>query len=155
MLLFISVTHMNERGFRNLEGEELMGYVASNWLKRGRRGFGGYGIYATNKRLIGIKMRKGVGTMILLGHHAGKAVMQAESAKTLQKLDQKEKDFEIAIERISEIEITKPGTIKGGRLKIMTEPQSDIEITIGGKKEFESIRDLMKAILPKAVKVQE
>jgi hypothetical protein len=141
-----------------LEGEQLIGGVASNFLRRGRWSYPGYGIYATNKRIIGIKMRKGIAVMVLVrgipGIFVGQAVTKVESNKTLRELEEK-KDIEITRDEISWMKITKPGVFKGGRLKIMRKSGSDIEFVIGGKKEFESIRDLMKAFFPSALKAQE
>lgn len=141
-----------------MEGEQLIGGVASNFLRRERWSYPGYGIYATNKRLIGIKMRKGVAVMALVGgiggYYVGKAVTQAESDKTLRELEEK-KDFQIERDEISKWEITKPGVFKGGRLKITAKSGSVTEFVIGGKKEFKSIRDLMTMFFPSALKMQE
>ena len=149
---------IQREGFQNMEGEQLIGGVASNWLRRERWSYPGYGIYATNERIIGIKMRKGIAVMAVVGGipgiFVGQAVTKAESDKTLEELEEK-KDIEIMRNEISQMEITRPGLFKGGRLKIIRRAEPNAEFIIGGKKEFKLITELMRAFFPGALKVQE
>ncbi|WXG47599.1 MAG: hypothetical protein WED05_13255 [Candidatus Atabeyarchaeum deiterrae] len=147
-----------------MEEEKLLGSVVSMWLKKARFQLPGYGIFATNKRLIGIEFKKAAAKKIakyqllatpMNAFTKGSEEMQAGNPKTLQELDEEKKDFEIGREQISKIELTKPGTFKGGRLRILGESGKEMEILIGGKKEFEHLNDLMKAFLPEALELGE
>lgn len=151
-------------------GEEVyLGGFTSARLKKGT--FVGYGVYATNKRLIGIKSRKGVLTGALIGGAIGGAIgavvagklgeklTKDESAKIIRELEGK-KDFEIGKEQISRIEVKKPNMWKvrligAGRGHLLIVPKSgeEIKILILGNKEFEQARDLMEVFFPEAVNV--
>lgn len=153
-----------------LENEEiyLRGFTSGK-LKRGM--FWGYGIYATNKRIIGIKSRKGMLAGALIGGviggavgavvagQLGKKLTGDENAKMIKELEEK-KDFEISKVQVSQIEVKKPNMwqvrlIGSGRGHLLIVPKSgeQIKILIQGNKEFEQSRDLMQAFFPEAVKL--
>jgi len=140
------------------EEEYLGGFTSAN-LKKGM--IAGYGIYATNRRIIGIKSRKGVVGRLLLGgitvgilDKLGAKITRDESAKMIEELDKK-KDFEISKEQVSQIEIKKPSFMSRGHLTITLKSGEDVKVLVGGKKEFEQTRDLMLAFLPEAVRLRE
>jgi hypothetical protein len=150
-----------------MEYETYIGGMTSANLKKGH--MSGYGVYATSRRIIGVKKRKGVlGGHLLaqaLGAKAGtlrgsilrpalaQAFTKDESAKQITDLE-KDKDFEINKEDISYIEIKKPGTLRGGHIKIRPTRGKEIEISMVGNEEFEHMRDLLGTFLPGAVRVE-
>jgi spore coat polysaccharide biosynthesis protein SpsF (cytidylyltransferase family) len=145
-----------------MEGERLIGGVASIWLRR-KRWKPGYGIYATDRRLIGVKTSKGYRALLVTtaltksskyAIQRAEEVSRSESDKTLREVE-KNKDFEIAKEQISRIEITRPSGFKVGHLRIIPKSGSEIDIHVGADEDFESIGDLMKAFLPEATKLQD
>ncbi|WXG44362.1 MAG: hypothetical protein WED04_10065 [Promethearchaeati archaeon SRVP18_Atabeyarchaeia-1] len=152
-----------------MEQEEVyFGGMTSANFKKGH--MSGYGVYATSRRIIGVKKRRGVlgGWMVagLMGGHAGtvkgdilrsafaQAFTKDEGAKQIKELE-KDKDFEVYKENISYIEIKKPGTLHRGHIKIRPTQGKEIEISMGGHEEFEHMRDLLGAFLPGAVRVEE
>lgn len=151
-----------------MEEEVYFGGMTSANLKKGH--MSGYGVYATSRRIIGVKKRKGVlgGWMVasLMGGRAGtvrgdllrgafaQAFTKDEGAKQISDLE-KNKDFEIYKENVSAIEIKKPGTFHRGHIKIKPTQGKEIEISMGGNEEFEHMRDLLGAFLPGAVRVEE
>ena len=127
------------------------------------RGFmGGYGIYATNKRIIGVKGigAKERGVMIagavggVVGSALQKKLADDKSAKMIQELDEK-KDFEISIDQISQIEIKKGSFMKKGQLMITPKSGDSITIKVYGNNEFSMTRDLMQSFSQELVKVIE
>ncbi len=130
----------------------------------------GYGIYATNRRIIGTKKRGGVmkGFLVagLLGGKAGtvkgdllrgafaQAFTKDESAKQIQDLE-KNKDFDIYKENIAEIEVKKSGAMHGGHIKVRPKQGKQIEVSMHGREEFGQMVDLMRAFFPEVLKVQE
>lgn len=151
-----------------MEEEQYIGGMTSANMKKGV--MSGYGIYATDRRIIGTKKRKGVlkGFLVagVLGGKAGtvkgdilrgafaQAFTKDESAKQIQDLE-KNKDFDIYKENIAEIEIKKPGTMHGGHIKVRPKQGKQIEISMRGREEFGHMVDLMKAFFPEALKVEE
>ena len=143
-----------------MEGEWLIGEVASPQLKK--KGFHkpGYGIYVTNSRIIGVEFPQGFYSS-MLGRPDGRMrrkTIEAAAPKTLLELETMNKDFQIRKEQVTRIEVKKPGAMIGaGHLSITQRAgkTTEVVITAGGKKDFESIRDLMQKFLPGAVKVEE
>nr|MDO8132958.1 hypothetical protein [Candidatus Njordarchaeum guaymaensis] len=151
-----------------MEEEQYLGGFTSANLKKGI--MSGYGIYATNRRIIGTKKRGGVlkGFLVAsaLGGKAGtikgdilrgafaQAFTKDESAKQIQDLE-KNKDFDIYRDNIAQIEIKKPGTMRGGHIKIKPKQGKDIEVSMRGREEYGHMVDLMRAFLPEALKVEE
>lgn len=151
-----------------MEEEQYLGGMTSANFKKGM--MSGYGIYATDRRIIGTKKRKGVlkGFLVagVLGGKAGtvkgdilrgafaRAFTKDESAKEIQDLE-KNKDFDIYKENIEEIEIKKPGAMHGGHVKVKPKQGKQIEIGMHGRDEFGQMVDLMRAFYPEALKVEE
>lgn len=151
--------------------EEYVGGFTSGALKRGM--FWGYGIYATNRRIIGVKSRKGAiaGALVggVIGGAAGGIIVgvlgqklsKDQSVKMIRELEEK-KDFEISKEQVSQIEVKKPNVwqvrlVGSGRGHLLITPKSgeEIKILMQGNKEFENARNLMQAFLPEAVRVAD
>ena len=138
----------------------LGGFTSAN-LTKGI--MGGYGIYATNKRIIGVKgiaatSRGGMiaGALVggVVGSALGKKFTDDKSAKMIQELDEK-KDFEISMDQISQIEIKKGSFMKKGHLMIMPKSGDAIKIKVYGNNEFSMTRDLMQSFSQELVKVIE
>lgn len=113
----------------------------------------GYGIYATNRRLIGINSKKGLLQAVggFVGGATGAAMVIAGgdeySAKTIAQLDEK-KDFEIWKEQINAIQLSRPHFPRVGSLNIVLITGESVTITIADKREFENIRGLMAVFFP-------
>lgn len=131
------------------------GFASAN-LKKGI--IKGYGVYTTSMRIIGVKTRSGLLAGALVGGLVGRKItsdaMKSESTKKLQELEQK-KDFEISKDQISKIFVKKPGHVKGGHILITPKSGEEIKISMYGKKEFETVKELLKAFLPGAVRIEE
>lgn len=131
----------------------LGGFTSANLTKGIMRG---YGIYATNKRIIGVKSRGGVLAGALVGGVIGLALQKKltddKSAKMIQELDEK-KDFEIGKDQIAQIEVKKGGLMKNGQLMIVPKSGEPIKIKVYGNNEFSMTRDLMQSFSPESVKV--
>jgi gas vesicle protein len=139
-----------------VEDEEYLGGFTSKNLKKGV--ISGYGIYITNKRIIGIKKRKWVIAGHIIGGVIGWAVAakltKDESRKALEELDRK-KDFDVYKEEVSSIELKKPGLMRAGHLLITKNDGETIKIVVGGKKEFKALKEMMSAFKPEALRVIE
>jgi len=143
-----------------VDDEAYLGGFASANLTRGF--MGGYGIYATNKRIIGVKgigaKERGVMIAGAVGGVVGSALQKKltgdKSAKMIQELDEK-KDFEISIDQISQIEIKKGSFMKKGQLMITPKSGDSITIKVYGNNEFSMTRDLMQSFSQELVKVIE
>jgi hypothetical protein len=144
-----------------VDDEVYLGGFASANLTRGI--MGGYGIYATDKRVIGVKgigvkSRGGIIAGALVGGVVGLALQNKlkddKSAKMIQELDEK-KDFEISIDQISQIEIKKGSFMKKGHLMITPKSGEAIRIMVYGNDEFSMTRDLMQSFSQELVKVIE
>ena len=143
-----------------VDDEAYLGGFASANLTRGF--MGGYGIYATNKRIIGVKgigaKERGVMIAGAVGGVVGSALQKKltgdKSAKMIQELDEK-KDFEISIDQISQIEIKKGSFMKKGQLMITPKSGDAITIKVYGNNEFSMTRDLMQSFSQELVKVIE
>jgi hypothetical protein len=151
-----------------LEEEQYIGGFTSAHLKKGL--MSGYGIYATTRRIIGTKKRGGVlkGHFVagLLGGKAGtvkgtilrsafaQVFTKDENAKQIQDLE-KNKDFDIYKENITQIEVKKPGAMHSGHVKIKPKQGKDIELSMRGREEFEHTVELMRAFFPEVLKVEE
>jgi hypothetical protein len=144
-----------------VDDEVYLGGFASANLTRGF--MGGYGIYATNKRIIGVKgiaatSRGGMIASALVGGVVGSALQKKftddKIAKMIQELDEK-KDFEISIDQISQIEIKKGSFMKKGQLMITPKSGDAITIKVYGNNEFSMTRDLMQSFFQELVKVIE
>ncbi len=136
------------------QGEEFVGGFGGGFLSRGR--LPGYGIYATTKRIIGVNVRK-IGRPFLGGGMAGLVNGQLtpklsfdESARVIQELDEK-KEFEIAKDEISRIEIKGPGPISQGHIIIFPRTGDEAKVGILHKVGFQRLRELMQVFYPEAL----
>ena len=119
----------------------------------------GYGVYVTDRRIIGVKMR-GKGLLSGLGFAFGGVIggliasrmTRKEVDKTLSEIE-KGKDFEVYRDDVTYIELKKPGRIKGGHLKIMRRFGDEIKIDISGKKEYETLLGALQQFKPEALRV--
>ncbi len=133
----------------------MLGGIVSPNLVRGR--MRGYGLFITNKRVIGVKKPKaGVGFLIGagLGGPVGGMISQRarkeEDEKVLQELDEK-KDFDLRKEDISRIEFKKPGIVVGGHIIFSSRTAEPIRVKIGTKKDLDIMMNLMRNFLPDAM----
>jgi len=138
------------------ESETCLGGFSSSWMHRGWMAYG-YGIYATNKRIVGTRFIKGLLLQGVLGQNLlGSAITSKfgrdESNKTIKELEEK-KDFDIAKDQISKIELRKGGYVSEYELRIMTKAGTEFKICTKDKGDFERLKDLMLLFLPKAVTV--
>ncbi len=137
--------------------ERILGGVSSANMKKGF--LRGYGVYVTDRRIIGVKMR-GKGLLSGLGFAFGGVIggliasrmTRKEVDKTLSEIE-KGKDFEVYRDDVTYIELKKPGRIKGGHLKIMRRFGDEIKIDISGKKEYETLLGALQQFKPEALRV--
>jgi hypothetical protein len=162
---------VRERGFENLAEERIVGAFASKSIRSKRWSFPGMELYATDKRLLGFKIRKlgmtsepgeaargkGMWIVALADHYADKEVAQIENAKHITELEKKKnREFEVKKDEVSEIVITKPpGIAKFGHIKIILKSKPEIDLQFSDKSELEPISTLMERFFPSGVKVQE
>jgi len=137
-----------------VKGEVYLGGFTSANLKKGL--IKGYGVYITNKRIIGVKKRGWAIAGAIVGGGVGRAIAKKMtkdlSDKTIKELEQK-KDFEAYKDQIKEIELKKPGFMRGGHLQITLKSGEKTKIKIDGKGEFEALNTMMNAFKPEALKV--
>ena len=144
--------------------EEILigGIVSANLVKGLLRG---YGIYVTTHRIIGIKKRKAALAGALAGGLIGGAIgatigtilanklTKAESDKAIEELLSKS-DMVIPKEQIVSMELKKPGLLSGGHLIIKTMDGKKVKIKVQGKKEFNSLRELLTRFKPEVLNVK-
>jgi len=141
-----------------VQDEEYLGGLSSGrMLKAG--GIAGYGIYATTKRLIGVKSRRALlkqlaGAPIggMVGAALGARLSRDESARVISDLEQK-KDFEVPRGNISRIELKKPSFVHRGHLLINTISGEPVKILLADKGDFERLVQLMQAFRSDVVTV--
>jgi len=132
----------------------LGGFMSAN-LKKGL--LKGYGLYITNRRIIGVKKRALALPALLVGGLAAWAmekVAEDERVKLVEELD-KNKDFEIYKERVQAIELKKPSFFKRGHLRIISTSGEETKIMVLDKKAFNALREMMSAFKPEALTVIE
>ena len=155
------------------EEKYLGGFVSYDLLMKKKIGYKrGFGIYATDKRIIVVKSSKSfyaviapalVGSVLVGGvigaivaNKLGYKLDRDENVKAIKELDEN-KDFEIIKEQISTIEIKNPrmrfGMGHSGHLTIKSKSGETLDINITGDKEFEMTLELMQVFFPEAVKV--
>jgi hypothetical protein len=166
----ISVSIPNEEE-RKTEGEYLLG--GFNSLNLTKELMAGYGIYVTNKRIIGAKSVDGrelfiygalagslapsIGIGGSLGVLGGELAVldertKEESKKALRELEQK-KDFEARKEQVTSIELKKPGIIRTGHFIITLNTRKRTKIDVWGNKEFDALLEMMNRFVPEIFKV--
>jgi hypothetical protein len=141
-----------------LEGEEYVGGVVSGRILRAG-GIAGYGIYVTTQRVIGAKSRKALwkglaGAAIggVTGAFVGSKLSRDQNAQMIDELEQK-KDFEIARQNISTVEMKKPSFVHRGHMVIGTTSGDPVKIIIADGGDYKRLLELMQSFRPDALKV--
>jgi hypothetical protein len=139
------------------QGEQFLGGFAGGFLAKG--GTVGYGLYATNKRLIGVNVVKVGARSFLGGQLAGFVEGQLiptlsanESAKVIAELDEK-KDFDVRKDQISNIELKSPGVFGLGHMIITALSRQETKIGLRHKEAYQRMRDLMQVFYPEVVRL--
>ena len=150
-----------------MQEEKYIGGIKSSHFKKKKTwGVGGYAIYVTSKRIIGIKgtfmglikdTAKGtfLDTVLFPYLSAGLMLGKKEKSKAVEQLE-KNKDIEIFKKDVSGIEIKKPSAlcfISAGYLKIERKNGEPVQISILFKPDFKEIKKLMEAFKPESLKI--
>lgn len=137
--------------------EQYLGGLESGRMKKGF--VAGYGIYATNLRIIGVKSRKAlakglVGAAIgrVAGAYIGMKLSTDQSVKMIQELEER-KDFEVSKQNASRVELKKPSIWRRGHIVITQVTAEAIKVLIVQKKDFQQLVELMRAFSPEVVTV--
>jgi len=137
--------------------EQYPGGLESGRMKKGF--VAGYGIYATNLRIIGVKTRKAlakglVGAAIgrVAGAYIGMKLSTDQSVKMIQELEER-KDFEVSKQNASRVELKKPSIWRRGHIVITQVTAEAIKVLIVQKKDFQQLVELMRAFSPEVVTV--
>ncbi len=139
-----------------IDEQYLGGFTSPNLHLKGRGVSSlGYGVYATNRRVIGVNSKKGlVAALAAVGGVTGLAFAVAgstdEKRKAIAELDQK-KDFDVRKEDVWGIKVRRPHGLTVGYLDITRTTGERIRITIADKPEFNSLRGLMQTFCPERV----
>ena len=141
-----------------MEGEEYLGGVVSGRMLRAG-GIAGYGIYVTTQRLIGAKSRKalwkglaGAALGGVTGAFVGSKLSRDQNAQMIDELEQK-KDFEVARESISSVEMKKPTFVHRGHMVIGTATGDPVKIIIADGGDYKRLLELMQSFRPEALNV--
>lgn len=136
--------------------EILIGGVYSANLKKGI--LRGYGLYVTNRRIIGVKSKKSISILMggAMGGLIGRALVDKlsrdESKKAIDEIESK-KDFDLLLEDVSKVEIKKPSFFKVGYIKIKSRNGDEMDIIIRNKKDYGLLSDIFKKAIPDRVVV--
>ncbi len=136
-------------------GEMFLGGFASGFLARGLTRIG-YGIYFTTSRLIGIDLGANGGGALggtLAGFIHGELMPNLspeESAKTITDLERM-KDFEMENDRISRIELKKPGLLGSGHIVITPKEGKPEKISLRHRMAYDRLMTLTQAFSPEIV----
>ena len=142
-----------------MDEEQYLGGLSSFALGK-KGGINGYGIYATNKRIIGVKSwkdtLKGIAGFIPLIVIAAyeQRVKKEQNTEILERLEEK-KDFEISKEQISRLELAIPRFFQTGKLVITPKSGKTTCIYVSDKKIAKNVRDLMQAFFPEVLTVKD
>ena len=136
------------------DNERYLGGLSS---ARSSKGPVGYGVFVTSTRLFGVRNWKALGRLMaaaVLSPVAGAIELSRSADEGVKAIEQLEKDndFVIARTEIASLELCKPGFITNGFLLVTNKSGKRIKIRFSGKKEFETIADLMKTFYPEAIK---
>jgi len=138
-----------------MENEFFIGGVESVKLKRGM--LAGYNIYATSRRLIGVKKRGKAIIFRSIAPLADFAGSKERSDMAIEKLKEMEKDFELFREDISKLEMKRPPRFgpfqTSGYLRIMTRAGEDIKIKVETREDFEKVKGIISKFMPDALKI--
>jgi hypothetical protein len=150
--------------------EEYIGGFYSPLMKRSM--VGGYGIYATNQRIIGLEIEEfaslndapngiflGSAPEVTLMTHRSLSILQErkltkdEGDKIIAWLDQGKKDFELSKGQVSQIEIKNLGLMRDGYFRVTSTSGEEVKVWIYHEMYVEITKNLMQAFLPEAVKL--
>ena len=132
-------------------GEMFLGGFASGFLARGFHV--GYGLYFTTSRVIGIDVGRGGGGALggtMAGFIDGQlmpTISPEESDKVIGQLEGM-KEFDIAKDQISRIEIEKPGLLGTGHITITPSNGKPIKISLRHRIAYDRIMQLTRAFSP-------
>ena len=119
-----------------------------------------YGIYATTRRIIGVKLTLATASSFLGGAMAGFVQGQLmpklspeESVRVIHELDQK-KEFDLTKDQISSIEIKNAGMLYPGHIIFTSKAGQNFKISVRAKVAFERLREVMLAFSPELVKLK-
>lgn len=134
-----------------IDGEQFLGGFGSGFLARGF--VAGYGIYATNLRIFGVRDP----AMVSGGHLAGLVEGQLmpklspeENVTVIEGLDAK-KEFDVAKDQISRIEIKHVGLLGTGHIAIIPKNGGEVKISIRHRVGFERLREVMQVFYPEVL----
>ena len=136
------------------DGEMFLGGFASGFLAKGFHI--GYGLYFTTSRVIGIDLGSGGGGALggaMAGFIEGQlmpTVSQEESDRVIGKLEGM-KEFDMMKDRISRIEIKKPGLLGTGHITITPTNGKPVKITLRHRIAYDRIMQLTRAFGPELV----
>lgn len=138
-----------------VDGETFLGGFAGGFLSRGMTRIG-YGLYFTTRRVIGIDLGAGAGALAgtLAGFIKGQLMPKLspeESEKTITDLERME-DFELEKERISQLEIKKPGLLGSGHFVIHPNGGKPVDITLRHRVAYDRLVQLTQAFSPEIVR---
>jgi len=131
-----------------------LGGFASGFLAKGFHI--GYGLYFTTSRVIGIDLGSGGGGALggaMAGFIEGQlmpTVSQEESDRVIGKLEGM-KEFDMMKDRISRIEIKKPGLLGTGHITITPSNGKPVKITLRHRIAYDRIMQLTRAFSPELV----
>ena len=135
-------------------GEMFLGGFASGFLAKGFHI--GYGLYFTTSRVIGIDLGSGGGGALggaMAGFIEGQlmpTVSQEESDRVIGKLEGM-KEFDMMKDRISRIEIKKPGLLGTGHITITPSNGKPVKITLRHRIAYDRIMQLTRVFSPELV----
>lgn len=140
-------------GTSPVENEYLLGGLKTGSLHLDGK-FGGYGIYATNKRLIGVTdSATGVGVFFGLAGMAA-ASHHDHSLKSIQELDA-EKDLEVRKEQIQQIRMKKATDLGKAMMfasmNVFLNSGANLKFRIGTKATYDDVRGLIEAFYPQVI----
>jgi len=136
-------------GSPTIGNEFLLGGLKTGSLKLIGKA-GGYGIYATNKRLIGVAYSS-VAVAPLFGLIGAAAYSHHDhSLKSIQELDA-EKDLEIRKEQIQQIRMKKTTGLSSGYMNVFLYSGANAKLVIGTKDTYDDVRRLMEAFYPQVI----
>ncbi len=116
----------------------------------------GYGIYASNHRLFGLRRRSPAIPLEIgqtIRDSSPENLTSSQSSQIIHELELR-KDFEIPRDQILRLEMKKPpGIFRMGHLIIKLSSGEEVKVKIGKNKEYELLKTLMRIFDPEVLKV--
>jgi len=138
-----------------MDGESFIGGFAGGFLAKGFHI--GYGLYFTDRRLIGIDLGKNRGGALggtIAGFIDGQLMpklSQEESDRVIAQLEQI-KDFDLTKDQILGIELRKPGLLGSGQILITAAGGNAIKISLKHRTAYDRLVTLTQSFSPGIVK---